>query len=64
MLEATLTAHNGGTLVAIAHSGLPDGERHRHALGWRHYLACLSLAATSGGLAPHVTPDEIVQRAD
>ena len=41
MLEATLTAHNGGTLVAIAHSGLPDGERHRHALGWRHYLACL-----------------------
>ena len=64
VLEVTLTAHDGGTLVTIAHSGLPDGERPRHALGWRHYLARLSLAATGGGLAPHVTPDEITQGAD
>jgi uncharacterized protein YndB with AHSA1/START domain len=64
VLEVTLTARGGGTLVAIAHSGLPDGERHRHALGWHHYLGRLSLAATGAGLAPHVTPDEIVQGAD
>jgi uncharacterized protein YndB with AHSA1/START domain len=64
VLEVTLTAHDGGTLVAIAHSGLPDGERHRHAAGWRHYLARLSLAATGRDLASHVTPDEIVQGAD
>jgi hypothetical protein len=58
------TPLDGGTLVAIAHSGLPDGERPRHALGWRHYLARLSRAAMGGGLAPHVTPDEIIQGAD
>ncbi len=50
--------------MAIAHSRLPDGERPRHTLGWRHYLARLSLAATGGGLALHVTPDEIIQGAD
>ena len=64
VLEVTLTAQDGGTLVAIAHSGLPDGERQRHALGWRHYLARLSLAATGRDLAPHVTPREITQGAD
>jgi hypothetical protein len=50
--------------VAIAHSGLPHGERDRHALGWRHYLARLSQAATGGELPPHVTPEEIVRGAD
>ena len=64
VLEVTLTAHGGGTLVAIAHSGLPGSERPRHATGWQHYLTRLELAATGGHLAPHVTPDEIVQGAD
>ena len=64
VLEVTLTARDGGTLVAIAHSGLPEGERHRHAVGWRHYLARLALAAAGSDPAPHVTPDEIVQGAD
>ena len=64
VLEVTLTAHDSGTLVAIAHTGLPDSERHRHALGWRHYLSRLSLAAMGRKLAPHMTPDEIVQGAD
>jgi uncharacterized protein YndB with AHSA1/START domain len=64
VLEVTLTAQEGGTLVAIAHSGLPAGELHRHALGWQHYLARLSPAATGGDVAPHVTPDEIIVRAD
>jgi hypothetical protein len=40
------------------------GERHRHALGWRHYLARLALAATGRDVAPRVTPAEIVQGAD
>jgi uncharacterized protein YndB with AHSA1/START domain len=64
VLEVTLTPRDGGTLVAITHSGLPGGERRRHAVGWHHYLARLSLAATGGDLAPHVTPDEIIQGAD
>jgi uncharacterized protein YndB with AHSA1/START domain len=64
VLEVTFTPLDGGTLVAITHSGLPDRERHRHAAGWRHYLDRLSLAATGGDLAPHMTPDEIVQGAD
>jgi uncharacterized protein YndB with AHSA1/START domain len=64
VLEVTLTEHDGGTLVAITHSGLPDGERHRHALGWHHYLARLSLAATGRDPAPHLTPEDITQGAD
>lgn len=64
VLEVTLTAQQGGTLVAIARSGLPDGERHRHLLGWQHYLARLSAASTGGDPAPHLTPDEIVETAD
>ncbi len=64
VLEVTLTARDGGTLVAIAHSGLPGAERDRHAAGWRHYLARLSLAAAGGEPAPHVTPGEIVRGAD
>ena len=64
VLEVTLSRLDGGTLVAIAHSGLPDAERPRHAAGWHHYMARLSLAATGGDLAPHVTPDEIIQGTD
>ena len=64
VLEVTLTPRDGGTLVAITHSGLPDSERPRHVAGWQHYLARLSLAATGGDLASHVTPDEIIQGAD
>lgn len=64
VLEVTLTAHDGGTLVAIVHSGLPEDELHRHATGWQHYLTRLSLAAAGGEPEPHVTPDEIVRGAD
>ncbi|MGH3149578.1 MAG: SRPBCC family protein [Streptosporangiaceae bacterium] len=63
VLEVTLTPRDGGTLVAIAHSGLPGAERHRHADGWRHYLARLSLAAAGGEPAPHATPGEIIRGA-
>lgn len=64
VLEVTLTPLDGGTLVAIMHTRLPDSEQHRHALGWRHYLDRLSAAATGGDLGPHATPDEIVRGAD
>ena len=64
VLEVTLTAEDGGTLLAITHTGLPDGEQHRHALGWRHYLARLTRAATGRDLAPHATPGKITRGAD
>ena len=64
VLEVTLTAHDGGTLVAIVHSGLPDDELPRHAAGWQHYLARLSLASAGRDPAPHKTPDEIIRGAD
>ena len=64
VLEVTLTAQDGGTLVAIVNSGLPEDELHLHAAGWQHYLARLSLASAGGEPAPHVTPDEIVRGAD
>ena len=64
VLEVTLTADDSGTLVAIRHTGLPDSELRQHALGWRHYLARLSLATTGVDLGPHVTPDELTRGAD
>ena len=64
VLEVTLTARDGGTLVAITHTGLPDDERPRHALGWQHYLPRLSAAAAGGPVAPHATPEAIVPEAD
>ena len=43
-LEVTLTPEHDGTRVDILHTGLPEGERERHAVGWRHYLARLKFA--------------------
>ena len=64
VLEVTLSARDGGTLVAIKHTGLPDAERHRHALGWQHYLPRLSVAAAGGHPEQHTTPRAIVAEAD
>src|SRR5262249_24641880 len=42
-LEVLLLPEEGGTRVQIVHHGLPDSERERHALGWRHYLQRLEM---------------------
>lgn len=63
-LEVTFTAEGPGTRVVIAHSGLPRGERERHALGWRHYLSRLATAGAGGAAPPHQTPGELTRGAD
>lgn len=44
-LVVRLTAVPSGTRVELTHSGLVLGEAEKHAIGWPHFLARLSLAA-------------------
>ena len=59
-VEITLVPDGASTLVRLRHHGLPGGPEDRHAQGWEHYLARLSVA-TSGRDAG---PDPWVQSAD
>jgi uncharacterized protein YndB with AHSA1/START domain len=47
LIEIDLIDQEGGTLLRMTHSGLPDVETcARHERGWTHYLARLAVAAT------------------
>jgi uncharacterized protein YndB with AHSA1/START domain len=49
LVEIDLLDRDGGTLVRMAHSGLPnETQRARHGEGWAHYLRRLSVAAAGG----------------
>ena len=63
-LEVTLTPEAGGSRVSIVHTGLPQSERARHALGWQHYLA--RLAIIGGGRQPdrHSVPAALTEGVD
>ena len=52
-VEISIVPHEGGSMVTIAHHGLPDEEVDVHRNGWQHYLPRLARAAE--GL--HVAPD-------
>jgi uncharacterized protein YndB with AHSA1/START domain len=46
LVEIDLIDQDGGTLLRVTHSGLPDATQCAlHNEGWAHYLARLSLAA-------------------
>jgi uncharacterized protein YndB with AHSA1/START domain len=46
LIEIDLIEHNGGTLLRMTHSGLPNAlQRDNHHKGWAHYLDRLSMAA-------------------
>jgi uncharacterized protein YndB with AHSA1/START domain len=48
-VEITLTPHGSGTIVRLAHSGIPTEESaQRHGRGWQHYLDRLAIAASGG----------------
>ena len=53
-VEITLTPTDGGTLVTVVHSGLPEPDVSQHAAGWRHFLG--RLAQTGAGLDPGPDP--------
>jgi hypothetical protein len=47
LIEIDLIDRDGGTLLRITHSGLPDAEQcASHDWGWAHYLGRLAIAAT------------------
>ena len=53
LIEIDLLEHEGGTLLRLTHSGLPDAELcAAHEQGWTHYLARLAVAAAGGDPGP------------
>jgi len=49
LIEIDLVERDGGTLLRMAHSGLPNGAQcAAHARGWAHYLGRLAIAAAGG----------------
>jgi uncharacterized protein YndB with AHSA1/START domain len=53
LVEIDLMERDGGTLLRMTHSGLPDAEvRAAHEQGWAHYLGRLAVAAGGGDPGP------------
>jgi uncharacterized protein YndB with AHSA1/START domain len=49
LVEIDLLERDGGTLLRMTHSGLPDeAQCVSHGQGWAHYLGRLATAATGG----------------
>jgi uncharacterized protein YndB with AHSA1/START domain len=49
LVEIDLIERDGGTLLRLTHSGLPDAEAAAaHEQGWMHYFARLAVAAAGG----------------
>jgi uncharacterized protein YndB with AHSA1/START domain len=47
LIEIDLLERDGGTLLRMTHSGLPNAKQcASHNTGWRHYLDRLAIAAT------------------
>jgi uncharacterized protein YndB with AHSA1/START domain len=63
-LEVELKREASGTRVEVIHSGLPESETPRHALGWQHYLARLSAVAAGHAVPAHRTPKALTQGVD
>jgi uncharacterized protein YndB with AHSA1/START domain len=58
LIEIDLIGREGGTLVRMTHSGLPDAETcARHEMGWTHYLGRLAIAAVGGDPGPDFHPE-------
>jgi uncharacterized protein YndB with AHSA1/START domain len=53
LIEIDLIARDGGTLLRMTHSGLPNEVQcANHSNGWAHYLGRLGIAAT--GTSPGI----------
>jgi uncharacterized protein YndB with AHSA1/START domain len=49
LIEIDLVDRDGGTLLRMTHSGLPNqAQCAAHARGWTHYLGRLAIAAAGG----------------
>ncbi len=62
LIEIDLTEKDGGTLLRMTQTGLPNAEQcASHARGWAHYLDRLAVAAS--GRDPGPDPGPIHHRA-
>jgi uncharacterized protein YndB with AHSA1/START domain len=53
LIEIDLIDQDGGTLLRMTHTGLPNAEQCvSHGQGWAHYLARLATAAAGGDPGP------------
>jgi uncharacterized protein YndB with AHSA1/START domain len=52
VVEVTLAADRGGTLLRLVHRGLPAEQRGGSAQGWTHYLSRLVVAASGHDPGP------------
>ena len=53
LIEIDLLDRDGGTLLRMAHSGLPDAQEcASNEEGWTHYLGRLGVAAAGGDPGP------------
>ena len=53
LIEIDLIEQEGGTLLRMTHSGLPDAETcAAHEEGWMHFLGRLAVAAAGGDPGP------------
>lgn len=58
LVEIDLVGNDGGTLLKMTHSGLPDAkEVAAHTQGWTHYLDRLAVAAAGGNPGPDLPRD-------
>jgi uncharacterized protein YndB with AHSA1/START domain len=58
LIEIDLIEHDGGTLLRMTHSGLPDAVyQASHAKGWIHYIGRLTKAASGLDPGPDRGPD-------
>ena len=57
LVEIDLIERDGGTLLRMTHSGLPnEAQCASHNKGWAHYLGRLTIAAGGGDLGPDHGP--------
>jgi len=57
LIEIDLIERDGGTLVRLTHTGLPDAEQcASHARGWTHYFDRLAVAAAGDDPGPDLGP--------
>jgi uncharacterized protein YndB with AHSA1/START domain len=53
LIEIDLLERDGGTLLRLTHSGLPDADAcAAHEEGWNHYLGRLAIAVVGGDPGP------------
>ena len=57
LIEIDLIEQDGGTLLRMTHSGLPNARQHaRHTEGWTHYIGRLATVAAGRDPGPDPGP--------